>query len=844
MNKKVVLLMCGWLLLSILPIPTVTAGTVEDTPTTESTLPSMSDDLLSEKQNTPTTPSIEEEPEMDSEPIEESLVNEEPQSESTEGGKEIRPFGGGGIGPQTMNLIEGRPGDATPYDIDADFADALRATVPGWSTKPVNGITDDDMANLLSIEVGNRNLVDLKGIEYAKNIKSLACNHNKLSTLDISEHKYLETLICASNNFLSLDLSKNDKLVHVDVRMLNKMISLTINGADSLEYLACSNTSKLNNLDVSQCKNLKELYINSSGINSLLVAGADELRILECSNNSNLTFLNINTNQKLESLNCRNSRILSLDASQVTSLKEIDCRSNQMITFIPATNGMLEIVRCGSNKLSSLVLGGSNLDAVLCELNDLTFLDVSQATNLKSLNCNSNRLTTILINQSIMTLSCANNSINDLTFLQGCHQLTYLDASGQKFNLPIPIVEDSKATIDLLKTSAEDGIFVSSTTITPPPASYSYVQDKIEMHGVSVAALENSTVYFEYDGSKLTEGSNASGTTKLFGGEIFFYPVSHLENEIKPNIERVRSGEVVSWSWTIFTSVVTKLPIDIYPSLNLPTGATLVTGSVKIDNNPVNDNVLDGLTSIGTLDNFQDRIVITFDTTISGSVEEWLDIEVKTKWTDDTMNSPYLAGNKGKIQIQDDEQTYTPDDYNALAILSVPIDFDYGIKQDISTTAKSYQLNSQNYLTNTKVVTTGFYTRIKDDRTTGNGWKLTAALSEFEDKKNNPMPFGSGASLSFNGMSIESVTDRDTEQEQIDPSPTVGVPGLVETNKTIVAGQTAQTLISADASGTQGKGTWQLRMPFDQISLNLPANAGKTSNVYNAKLTWSLDSTP
>jgi hypothetical protein len=48
-----------------------------------------------------------------------------------------------------------------------------------------------------------------------------------------------------------------------------------------------------------------------------------------------------------------------------------------------------------------------------------------------------------------------------------------------------------------------------------------------------------------------------------------------------------------------------------------------------------------------------------------------------------------------------------------------------------------------NYQSNTKVVTDGFYTRIKDDRAISTGWKLTAKLSDFKDSSNAPMPNGS-----------------------------------------------------------------------------------------------------
>ncbi|MBO0459659.1 WxL domain-containing protein, partial [Enterococcus hulanensis] len=46
------------------------------------------------------------------------------------------------------------------------------------------------------------------------------------------------------------------------------------------------------------------------------------------------------------------------------------------------------------------------------------------------------------------------------------------------------------------------------------------------------------------------------------------------------------------------------------------------------------------------------------------------------------------------------------------------------------------------------------------------------------------------------------------------------------------------------ANAGEGTDTWQLRIPFNKVSLNLPANAGKKNTTYSAALTWSLDDTP
>lgn len=254
---------------------------------------------------------------------------------------------------------------------------------------------------------------------------------------------------------------------------------------------------------------------------------------------------------------------------------------------------------------------------------------------------------------------------------------------------------------------------------------------------------------------------------------------------------------------------------------------------------PGDMNHLNGTTSLGDLDEGE-SIVITFKSIARGDPDSWYEAVGRLDWSDTTPSSPHSNESKQQFKIFDDEQTDTPKDSQDMGILSVPIYFNFGT-QDIHSTLQTYSLHSLDYQSNTNVGTDGFYTRVKDERSSNTGWELTASLSEFVDKAGSGMPNGSGTSLKLDNMFIEKVTNRDTPQEGIDPSPS-GTPSTVKTTETLVAGDAAKTLVDAGAS--EGDGTWQLRMPFNNLSLNVPANAGKKGTVYKAKLTWSLNSTP
>ena len=258
-----------------------------------------------------------------------------------------------------------------------------------------------------------------------------------------------------------------------------------------------------------------------------------------------------------------------------------------------------------------------------------------------------------------------------------------------------------------------------------------------------------------------------------------------------------------------------------------------------MDGNPVSMMYIDGTHDLG--DSGLSSKTITFTTIATGSVGQWLKPTAHLRWTDETIYSPYeKESDVDAVQIKDDEQTFTPKDLNDMALLSTPESFRFGTG-NLASTAQIIKLHSSNYLTNTQVVSDGFYTRLRDDRNVSTGWKLSAQLSEFKDNSNNLMPNGSGSSLRMEDMAIENITDRDTPVEAINPSP-IGTPSTIVTDETLVAGQTAKTLVSANSG--EGAETWQLRIPFDKVSLNLPANAGQKNKNYSATLTWSLDDTP
>lgn len=519
-------------------------------------------------------------------------------------------------------------------------------------------------------------------------------------------------------------------------------------------------------------------------------------------------------------------------------LTELDASSKPALNWIA----------CYNNVLSSINVSGAGLlQTFLCYNNKLSELDVSSNTSLTNLQFMNNQLSEIDVsnNASLAFLMCSNNRISDIRSANGLTALKYLDASNQKLTVPVPPVSSSgDATIDILKTTAQTGLTSTNGTIVPAPTSIlpnASNGDLIELTGVTRYSLSEKSLNFDYAPTALQEGAG-SYNRKMFSGIITFGTVSELKNELQVSPSKVKNGEELTWTWTI-TSLTQKKAEDIKATFTLP---NYVTGDISdivvtkgLSSVSGDMNHLNGTTNLGDLEQGE-SIVITFKSIGRGTAEEWVEAIGRVDWSDDTPSSPGFNEAKQSYKILDDEQQDLPKDNDDMGILSAPLRFYFGI-QSVSSSIATHHLNAQNYQTNTNVVTDGFYTRIKDDKVVSTGWKLTASLSDFKDSVGRAMPNGTGTSLKLQNMFIQKVTDRDTPQEAIDPSPS-GTPTTVQTNETLITGQTAKTLVSAQVG--EGQGTWQLRMPFDDISLILPAGAGKGSREYTAKLTWSLDNTP
>lgn len=222
--------------------------------------------------------------------------------------------------------------------------------------------------SIVNIDLSNRNISDLTGIEEMINLQAINLNNNDIDIIDLSHSPNLEVLNCSNNLLTELDVSDYE----------------------NLQYLGCANNF-IENLDLSNNFSLEELLCNNNGMHSLVlpesiinvdasnnnlidinVQDCPNLNILSISYNNffKLEILDLSNNPSLIQLNCASSRLNEIQIKECTNLISIDCSGNSL-TGLDISNNL-------------------NLFFVDVSLNFIESLNVSLNTQLQSLRINNN----------------------------------------------------------------------------------------------------------------------------------------------------------------------------------------------------------------------------------------------------------------------------------------------------------------------------------------------------------------------------------------------------------------------------------------------------------------------
>ena len=256
------------------------------------------------------------------------------------------------------------------YITDANVPDkTFREYLLKQFDKDGNGVlTPAERYAVTEIDVNDKNITSLKGIEFFPNLKKLDCGHNRLTSLDVSKNTVLQELVCWENQLTSLDVSQNT----------------------ALQELECFE-NQLTNLDVRQNPALQKLSCWDNRLTSLDVSKNTELTYLKCSYNR-LTELDVSKNTELTYLDCGRNQLTELDVSQNTKLTELYFVANQLTSLQADNCTNLTELYTGSNKYKVEVYKKTRiLDPSILPGN----FDISRVRNLKGATQNADGTLTV-----------------------------------------------------------------------------------------------------------------------------------------------------------------------------------------------------------------------------------------------------------------------------------------------------------------------------------------------------------------------------------------------------------------------------------------------------------------
>ncbi len=269
--------------------------------------------------------------------------------------------------------------------------DTLRIEVLKYDADHDGILSPEEAEKITEIDVRQKEVETLRGIEYLTGLRELECYGNRLTELDVSRNVKLEILNCGENELTELDVSSNTKLIYLSCGT-NQLTELDISRNTELEIFNCGN-NQITELDISELKGLTELGITGCKVTKLDLSIYPELKELYCSN-CGLTELDVSNNPKLLWLMCYGNELTTLDLSQNPELELLYCGNNQLKTLDLSHNPELQELDCQENQLTTLDLSHNpELQELDCRENQLTTLDLSHNPGLQELDCRENQLT-------------------------------------------------------------------------------------------------------------------------------------------------------------------------------------------------------------------------------------------------------------------------------------------------------------------------------------------------------------------------------------------------------------------------------------------------------------------
>lgn len=229
---------------------------------------------------------------------------------------------------------------------DPVFKQVIIDKVLNGDREITDNIYQDEVSEITTLDVSNKDITDLKGIEHFVSLQALNCSGNRILQIDMSGNPELTNLDCTNSQVITLNIANNKKITHLYCAQNNiSVLDLSVN--TNLAWLDCSNNS-FSEIDVSDNVNLEYLYISGNAVSGIDISNCKKLKSFECQNNR-LSVLDLKENNALTNLNCSNNMLRELDLSNQTNIKQVLIKENRLESIDVSKNTKLTYFDCSRN---------------------------------------------------------------------------------------------------------------------------------------------------------------------------------------------------------------------------------------------------------------------------------------------------------------------------------------------------------------------------------------------------------------------------------------------------------------------------------------------------------------
>ena len=298
-----------------------------------------------------------------------------------------------------------------------------------------------EIKQITSLDVGNKDIENLSGIDKLEYIQYLRCGHNLLTSIDVGKNTMVKQISCDYNSLESIDVSSNKILENISVSH-NPIVDVKLN--KRIKKIDCYACKSIRNIDLTEFIYLETYNCGYCRLGTIDVSHNPRLKYLSC-DTCNLTELNLSNNKKLERLICYQNLLSELDLSNNKNLKRIDCENNLLKSLDIEDKTELEYLKCSNNLIEKLdVRKNIKLNELDCTSNAIKELKLSNNLLLETLKCENNLLSSLDLsaNTALKQLNCAENlfsevdlSSQDLEKLSvGCYEAEYHQYNSEILN--------------------------------------------------------------------------------------------------------------------------------------------------------------------------------------------------------------------------------------------------------------------------------------------------------------------------------------------------------------------------------------------------------------------------